>query len=173
MKKLTTTLGLSVAVALIAPAAWGITVFQDRAPTGAHYRQGASEPVCTINGLAVSCTGTQIAGVGNNDADVSLTVTYSATVQCRNHGGQIVDVKTQATSTIPAPDETTALRNGTLVVASFGTSNPPTTQTFINLATCPNPNWTKQLLGTPSVSSFTYTLTFQGYTAPAITVTYP
>lgn len=173
MKKLTTTLGLSVAAILIAPAAWGITVFQDRAPTGAHYRQGYSEPVCTINGLAVSCTGTQIAGVGNNDADVSLTVTYSATVQCKNHGGQIVDVKTQTTTSFPAPDETTAIRNGTLVVGSFGTSSPPTNQTFIDLASCPNGNWTKLLLGSPSVSSFTYTLTFQGYTAPAITVTYP
>jgi len=173
MRNLTITLGLSVATALLAPAAWGITVFQDRAPTGAHYRQGASEPVCTISGLAVNCTGTKIAGVGNNDADVNLTVTYSATVQCRNHGGQIVDVKTQSTVSTPAPDETTALRNGTLVVDAFGTSNPPTTQSFLDMASCPNGNWTKVLLGTPTVSSFTYTLTFQGYTAPAITVTYP
>jgi hypothetical protein len=174
MNKLTSaTLGLSLAAALAAPAAWGITVFTDRAPTGAHYRQGSGEPVCTISGLAVNCTGTQIAGVGNNDADVSLTVTYSATVQCRNRGGQIVDVKTQTTVSNPAPDETTEIRNGTLVVSPFSASNPPTNQTFLNLATCPNPNWTKVLLGTPTVTSFTYTLTFQGYTAPAITVTYP
>jgi hypothetical protein len=173
MKKLTSILGLSVAAALIAPAAWGLTVFPDRAPNGAHYRQGYGEPVCTISNLTVSCTGTQIAGIGNNDADLSLTVTYSATVRCRNHGGQIVDVKTQTTSTTPAPDDATALRNGTLVVAPFSTSNPPTSDTLVALATCPNPNWTKELLGTASVSSFTYTLTFQGYTAPAITITYP
>lgn len=178
MNKRTFIQGLSLAAVLIAPAAWGITVtgttvFQDRAPTGAHYRQGASVTQCTITGLAVDCTGTQIAGVGNNDADVSLTVTYDATVRCRNHGGQIVDVKTQTTVSTPAPDETTALRNGTLVVDAFGTSNPPTNQTFLDLAKCPNPNWTPELLGTPRVTSFTYTLTFQGYTAPAITVTYP
>jgi hypothetical protein len=174
MNKLTSkTLALSLVAALAAPAAWGTTVFPDRAPSGAHYRQNAGEPICTIYGLAVNCSGTQIAGVGNNDANVSLTVTYSATVQCKNNGGQIVDVKTQATSSMPAPDETTQLRNGTLVVSAFGTSNPPSNQTFMALATCPNTNWTKVLLGTATVTSYTYTLTFQGYTAPAITVTYP
>lgn len=172
-KLVSTTLGLSLTAALTAPAAWGITVFPDRAPNGAHYRQGASEPVCTISGLTVSCTGTQIAGVGNTDADVSLTVTYSATVQCQNNGGQIVDVKTQTTVSNPAPDEATEVRNGTLVVSPFSASNPPTNQTFVDLASCPNRNWTKVLLGTPTVSGYTYTLTFEGYTAPAIVVTYP
>lgn len=174
MNKLTsTTLGLSLAAAFAAPAAWGDTVFQDRAPTGAHYRQGYGEPVCSINGLAVSCTGTQIAGVGNNDAAVKLAVSYAATVQCRNNGGKIVDVKTQTTVSNPAPDETTEIRNGTLVVNPFSASNPPTNQTFYDLATCPNPNWTKVLLGTPRVTGYTYTLTFDGYQLPAITVTYP
>ncbi|WP_020652726.1 hypothetical protein [Massilia niastensis] len=158
---------------MTAPAAWSITVFEDRAPSGAHYRQNAGEPVCTVTNLVVSCTGTQIAGVGNNDADVRLTVSYSATVQCRNRGGQIVEVKTQSTSSTPAPDDTTELRNGTLVVAAFSAQNVPSNQAFENLAVCPNGNWTKVLLGTPRVTSFTYTLTFQGYTAPAITVTGP
>lgn len=165
-------LGLSLAAVLAAPAAWG-AVFQDRAPTGAHFRQGFGDPVCSINGLTVSCTGTEIAGVGNNDANVMLAVTYSATVQCRNNGGQIVDVKTQSTVSVPAPDETTEIRNGTLVVAPFSASNPPSNQTFLDLATCPNPNWTKVLLGTPTVTGYTYTLTFEGYSLPAITVSYP
>ena len=172
MNKMTSaTLGLSLAAALAAPASGAI--FQDRAPTGAHYRQGFGDPVCSISGLTVSCSGTEIAGVGNNDATVMLAVTYGATVQCRNNGGQIVDVKTQTTVSTPAPDATTEIRNGTLVVAPFSASNPPTNATFLALATCPNPNWTKVLLGTPTVTGYTYTLTFEGYTLPAITVSYP
>ena len=143
------------------------------APSGAHYRQGSREPTCSVSGISVSCTGTQIAGVGNTDATLLLSVSYSATVQCRNNGGQIVDVKTQGTSTTPAPDDATSLRNGTLTVSSFSASNVPTDEAFESRATCPNGNWTKELLGTATVSSFTYTLTFVGFSQPAITVTGP
>jgi len=149
------------------------TVNLENAPEGAHFRQGFGAPVCTISGLTVSCTGTQIGGVGNTDADVSLTITYAATVQCRNHGGQIVEVKTQSTTVAPAPDELTEVRNGTLIVGAFSASTVPTDETFEALATCPNGNWTKEVLGEPIVSSFTYTLTFEGFTEPAIIVTGP
>jgi len=149
------------------------TVNFANAPTGAHFRQNSGAPTCSISGITVSCTGTQIAGVGNTDATLVLTVTYAATVQCRNNGGQIVDVKTQGTTATPAPDDATQLRNGTLIVSSFSASTVPTTQSFLDQATCPNPNWTKVLLGSPTVTSFTYTLTFDGFTEPAITITGP
>jgi hypothetical protein len=149
------------------------TVNLENAPEGAHFRQGFSAPECIISGLTVSCSGTQIAGVGNTDADVSLAVTYAATVQCRNHGGQIVEVKTQSTTVAPAPDELTELRNGTLIVGAFSASSVPTDETFEALATCPNGNWTKEVLGDPSVSSFIYTLTFEGFSEPAISVSGP
>lgn len=144
------------------------------APQGAHYRQGFGDPVCTVSGLSVSCGGTQIAGIGNTDADVALSVSYSATVQCRNHGGKIVDVKTQVTTTNIAPDEVTEVRNGTLIVAPYSSgAATPSNDTFLGLATCPNPNWDKLLLGSPTVSSFRYTLTFDGFSDPAIVVTGP
>ena len=149
------------------------TVNFANAPSGAHYRQGSGDPVCTVIGITVSCTGTQIAGVGNTDADLSLTVRYAGTVQCRNHGGQIVEVKTQSATTTPAPDEATALRNGTLRVSSFSASNVPTDEQFEAQATCPNGNWTKELLGTATVLSFTYTLTFDGFNAPVVSITGP
>lgn len=142
------------------------------APSGAHYRNGFAEPTCGVGvaNLTVSCTGTAIAGVGNTDADLVLTARYSATVRCRNHGGQIVDVKTQ-TTTATSADNLTDLRNGTLYVSAI-TATSPTTQSFLDAATCPNRNWTKLLLpGTPALASFTYTLTFHGFTVPAITVT--
>jgi hypothetical protein len=148
-----------------------VTTFNDlTAPQGAHYRQGSGEPVCTVTGLIVSCTGTEIGGVGNTDATLLLDVSYTATVRCRNRGGNIVDVKTQTTTAISS-DDLTDVRNGTLFVSAVSSSSP-TTQSFLDAATCPNGNWTKLLLeGTPDVSSFTYTLTFDGFTQPAISVT--
>jgi len=157
----------------VRPPDLATTVNYANAPTGAHFRQGYSAPSCSIQGLTVTCTGTQIAGVGNTDADLLLTVSYAATVQCRNHGGQIVDVKTQGTTSAPAPDDATDVRNGTLIVRSFSASNVPTDATFEALAVCPNGNWTKEVLGDPSITSFTYTLTFDGFTSPFITVTGP
>lgn len=161
-------LKLLVAAALVVPTAWAATTFNSNtAPQGAHYRNGSSEPVCSVSGLTVSCTGTEIGGVGNTDADLLLSVTYSATVQCRNHGGKIVNVKTQ-TTTDSSSDDFTDVRNGTLYVSEISSSSP-TEQSLTQSATCPNGNWTKVLVpGSATVSSYRYTLTFQGYSSPAI-----
>lgn len=51
------------------------------------------------------------------------------------------------------------------------TSTAPTTQGFLNRATCPNGNWSKLLVpGSPSITSYSYTLTFYGFSEPAITL---
>jgi len=149
------------------------TVFSGQtAPNGAHYANGASEPRCSISGLGISCTGTQINGVGNTNADLLLDVTYSATCRCRNHGGQIVDVKTQVVDD-GAFDTGLAPKNGNLQVPPIdvSSSEAPSTQDFLDQATCPNGNWTKSLLaGTPTITSYSYTLTFVGFSAPVITL---
>jgi hypothetical protein len=142
------------------------------APAGAHYANGSSEPICTVDqsNLTVSCSGTAISGVGNTDANVRLVVSYSGTVQCKNKGGQIVDVKTQFTTTSGA-DSDTRVRNGTLTVAAI-TATGPSDQNFTSRATCPNGNWSKVLVeGSPTVTGFTYTLTFEGYVEPVISIT--
>ncbi|HEX5194319.1 MAG TPA: hypothetical protein VFW09_16085 [Solirubrobacteraceae bacterium] len=92
-------------------------------------------------------------------------------MQCRNHGGQIVDVKSQAES---APTTTGSLspKNGRLTVPSLNSGPVPSAADFEAMATCPNGNWTKELLsGTVTLSSFTYTLTFAGLSGPYITIT--
>src|SRR4051812_5723629 len=68
------------------------------APTGTHLQTGAIG--CSIDSSTglVSCTAFELAGVGNADATATLDASYTATVQCRNHGGQIVEVKSQAKS---------------------------------------------------------------------------
>jgi hypothetical protein len=172
MRKLST-IAFCALGALAFPTAWAVTNFGgNTAPAGAHYSQGSSEPTCSVSGLTVSCTGTSIGGVGNTDADLVLSASYSATVQCRNRGGQIVDVKTQFT-TSSSSDSDTRVRNGTLTVSPISLTGP-SDASFTSRATCPNGNWTKVLVeGSPSLTAFSYTLTFEGYLEPAITVTGP
>jgi hypothetical protein len=140
------------------------------APSGAHYRNGFSEPECGPDGAGgFSCTGTAIAGVGNTDATVLLSVSYSATVQCRNRGGKIVDVKTQTTTDVSS-DELTELRNGTLFVSAVSAA-APSAESLLAAASCPNGNWTKILVGgSASVTSYSYSLIFDGFSQPAISI---
>jgi hypothetical protein len=167
----TSTLALALTAALAGPAAWAETIYTN-GPSGAHYANGSAEPVCTVNASQdVSCTGTTIAGVGNTNAVATLSVTYSGTVQCRNHGGQIVDVKTQTTESTSTP-KLRPTRNGELVVSPL-TVTAPTAAELVADATCPNGNWTKELLGGPTLTSYVYTLVFAGYTQPFISIVGP
>jgi hypothetical protein len=162
---------LALAAALAAPAALAETIAAN-GPSGAHYANGSAEPVCTVDSaLNVSCTGTTIGGVGNTNATAILSATYSGTVQCRNHGGQIVDVKTQTTEATSSGTLRPS-RNGQLVVPSLSTT-APSAQELENAATCPNGNWTKELLGSPTLTNFVYTLTFAGFTQPYISIVGP
>lgn len=169
MSKLSiSTLSLTLVAALAAPVASAAVVFStSTAPSGAHLSNGSPQPSCTVTGTTVSCNSYKIGGVGNTDADLVLSATYSATVTCTNNGGKLVDVKTQTTTTNSGAD-LTDLRNGTLYVSAISVS-APTDQAFLDAATCPNGNWTKNLAnGSPAITSFSYTLTFQGYPAPAV-----
>lgn len=162
----------ALAVLAVSTAAWATTDFAN-APNGAHYKAPFVEPVCTLSGMSVSCTGTEIGGIGNRDADLVLSVSYAATVTCTNHGGKTVAVKTQVT-TASSDDDDTAPRNGTLYVDAISVSEPPTEQTFKDAARCPNGNWTKAIAAgtSPTVSGYTYTLTFDRFTNPFVSITY-
>ena len=143
------------------------------APNGTHLQTGTIG--CTVDPgtLLVTCSAYELGGVGNADAKATLNATYTATVQCRNHGGQIVDVKSQAES---APTTTGKLspKNGRLPVPLLSSGPVPSASDFTAMATCPNGNWTKELLnGTVALSSFTYTLSFKGFNGAYITITGP
>jgi hypothetical protein len=47
----------------------------------------------------------------------------------------------------------------------------PSEQQFLAQQTCPNPNWTPTIPGGITLSSFTYTVSFQGFSGPYITIT--
>lgn len=149
-------------------AAHAVTNFNN-APQGAHYAQGAGEPVCTLSGLTVTCTGTAIAGVGNTNATVTLAVTSTFTGVCHNPGvnNKVVDPFTESETTTTS-SVVTSTKNGRLVVPSQ-TATGTSSAEFLADFSCPNPNWTPEITGTSI--SYRYTLTFAGFAQPAILIT--
>jgi len=159
-----TTLVLTAGVGLAAT-----TFNASAAPNGTHVQSGT--PSCTQVGNTVNCTSYELAGVGNANATATLSATYSATVDCTNKGGKLVPVKSTVQS---APSTTGELepKNGRLAVPALSGPPAPTAASFLNAAVCPNGNWTKSLAGgSPTLESWTYTLTFTGFTGAYITIT--
>ena len=167
-------LGIAIAalssLALTVSLAAAATVFDSsQAPSGTHVQTGT--PICTISGLTVTCNSYELAGVGNTNARADLTASFSATVDCTNKGGNLVPVK----ASVQGASATTGQlepKNGRLTVPSLSTSGTPTDQQFTSQATCPNGNWTKSVRpGSVTLSGFTYTLTFAGFSGAYITIT--
>jgi Tfp pilus assembly protein PilW len=160
--------------AILFALATGITAAQaatnfNNAPNGAHYAKGSGEPVCTVTGTTVSCTGTAIEGVGNTNATVTLAVTSTISGVCHNPGtnSKVVEPFSRSVTTNTSSN-LTSTKNGRLVVpaqTTTGTSD----QQFLATFKCPNPNWTPEV--TSNVLSFRYTLVFAGFTDPAILIT--
>jgi hypothetical protein len=149
----------SVALAVINPA---------NAPSGTHLQSGAIGCAVGGDGLTVTCSSFELAGVGNTNADVALTATYSAVIDCRNPGGNVVE--SHETTFADSSEATVVSRkNGRLAVPA------QTVGPDLALAEpCPNPNWTPEFHpGTLTLDSFTYTLTFAGFTEPYIEITGP
>lgn len=152
-------LSASVALAAINPA---------NGPTGAHFQAGTSA-VCTTSGTTVNCTSYQVAGVGNANATASLIANYTANVTCSNKGtNPNNDVESQATSfSTNTTSGNLNPKNGRLTVPALSTSAP----TAPPAGSCPNGNWTAAFAsGSPTLVSFSYTLTFAGFTDPWLTL---
>lgn len=174
MRRLGLVVGLVLALFGFASSAQAATTIDfSNAPQGTHFVTGTPEPSCTVTGLVVSCNSYELAGVGNTNAEATLVATFTATVQCRNNGGQIVEVKSQV---VGAESSTGQLepKNGRLAVPALTSAPAPSDDQFTAQAVCPNRNWTKEVLaGSQQVSGFTYELTFAGFDAPAISITQP
>jgi len=134
------------------------------APGSSHLTSGS--PSCTVNAnRSIDCSAYVLGGVGHTNATVDLAANYSATIDCTNHGGNLVESHT----TTFAADSTATVastRNGQLSVPAQSVSP------FSAPQVCPNPNWTPSIRGgTVTLNSFTYTLTFAGFSSPYITIT--
>jgi hypothetical protein len=134
------------------------------APGSSHLTSGT--PSCTVNAdRSIDCSAYVLGGVGNTNATVSLAANYSATIDCTNKGGNLVE---SHTTTFAATSSATvaSTRNGQLSVPAQSVSP------FGAPQVCPNPNWTPSIrTGTVTLDSFTYTLTFAGFASPYITIT--
>ncbi len=156
-------------VAALATGALAATIINpDNAPSGTHLQSGAIGCDVGDDGLTVSCTAFELAGVGNTNAVETLRATYSGVVDCRNHGGNVVESHETTFDAVDS-DLLRPSRNGRLRVSAQSVGPD------IDLAEpCPNPNWTPEFHeGSPTLDSFSYTLTFAGFTDPYITITGP
>jgi hypothetical protein len=165
---------LSVGFAASAAQAVGTPVFNEAAaPEGTHVQTGT--PLCafsTTDPLAVVCDSFELAGVGNVDATATLVATYSATINCTNRGGNLVEVHSQAVTTSATTGEISPV-NGRLTIPSL-TSDVPTAEEILLQADCPNPNWTPSVeAGSITLVSSVYTVTFEGFEGAFITIIDP
>lgn len=130
-----------------------------------HIQKGSPQCHCNADG-STTCSSFQICGVGNTNANANLNNDFSATVKCQNKGGNIVEVKTQ-TITASSSAFNIQSRNGCLTVPQLKTS-VPSDQSFTQSATCPNGNWKKILESNTITSTFSYDVTFNGFTCPFV-----
>jgi hypothetical protein len=156
--------------ALAALATISTNINPANAPTGTHFKSGTA--TCSVSGTTVSCSGYTLAGVGNANATATLNATYTATVVCINGGSNPSDSQHQGSFTETPTTGSLQPKNGNLTVPPLSAS-APTEQQFLAQQTCPNPNWTPTIPGGITLSSFTYTLTFAGFSGAYITITGP
>jgi hypothetical protein len=161
--------GFSASAAL----ATGTPVFNEAAaPQGTHVQTGTPSCSFAADGLTVVCSSFELAGVGNTDATATLTTVYSATINCTNRGGNLVEVHSQAVTTSTTTGEISPV-NGRLTVPSL-TSDVPTAAEILEQADCPNPNWTPSVqAGSITLVSSVYTVTFEGFSGAYITIVDP
>ena len=145
------------------------TIDAENAKSGTHLQAGSIG--CTVGAdLSVSCSGFELAGVGHTNADVVLTANYTATVDCYNPGVNPNNPIESHETTFSAEDSfnVTSTKNGRMLVRAASVDPNAVAQG------CPNPNWTPTIReGTLALTSFSYSLTFAGFTDPYILVTGP
>ena len=112
-----------------------------------HFKKGGT-PTCTITGSGSSQTvvcGAALAGLGNGDLTVNVTVEGFAVYQCQNKGGNIAPGQNKVLvgpQTVPTTIPTAQVKNGTVKF----TTDPNTLTAAPTVsgaeAGCANPNWT-------------------------------
>jgi hypothetical protein len=153
---------LLTALAAVPALADGTPVFDPTAaPSGTHVQTGSPSCAFGENGLDVICSSYELAGVGGRDATATLDATYSATIDCRNNGGNVVATKTGTFTSTSETDELSP-KNGRLTVPEL-TVTAPSEEEFLAQQRCPNPNWTPEIQEGTTITlvSSLYTLVFE------------
>jgi hypothetical protein len=136
------------------------------APGSSHLASGTVQ--CVVNAdLSINCSPYVLGGVGHTNATVSLVASYSAIIDCFNPGTNPQNPIESHTANFSQSSTATvaSTKNGQLNVPARSVSP------FSAPQVCPNPNWTPQIrAGSLVLNSFTYTLTFAGFSSPYITI---
>jgi hypothetical protein len=161
------------ALAAVAPGTYTPTAgsFNSaNAPGSSHLSSGTVQ--CVVNAdRSIDCSNYVLGGVGHTNATVSLTASYSATIDCNNPSEKNRNNPIEShTSNFSTSDtlNVASSRNGQLRV--------PTREAdpFAAPQVCPNDSWVPEIrTGTVTLNSFTYTLTFAGFSSPYITIKSP
>jgi hypothetical protein len=111
-----------------------------------HFKHGG-EPTCMISGTGatktVTCTGV-LAGLGNEDLLLNVTLSGFALYQCQNPGGNPSPGQNrvlEGPTTTPTLVESDQIKNGNLEFTAPGTLTAAATVSGA-AAGCPNPGWT-------------------------------
>ena len=161
----------SAASAQVDPGTYGATFDDADAPSGTHVANNSDDPTCTVaDNLDVNCDNYVLGGVGNRNATASLVASYSAIIDCNNPGNNPNNPIESHQATFEDSDDALVLpgRNGQLRVGALEASAGSVGQV------CPNARWLPEIReGTLVLESFTYTLTFDGFDEPYITISEP
>jgi hypothetical protein len=150
------------------------TIDDANAPSGTHLQTGTIGCSVGTDDVTVTCSTFELAGVGHTNANLHYEANYTAIVDCFNPGNpsnRNNPIESHVASFSDVRDiALTSSKNGRLRVP--GVSSGP--ETVVDEATCPNPNWDPVIrAGTLELVSFTYSLTFEGFTDPYILLTGP
>ena len=140
------------------------------APGSSHLSSGS--PSCTVNAdRSIDCSAYVLGGVGHTNADLLLTANYSATIDCNNPSEKNRNNPIESHTTtfsVDQPATLTSSRNGQLRVPTESVSP------FSAPQVCPNTSWVPEIRGgTVTLNSFSYTLTFEDFSSPYITIKSP
>ena len=97
-----------------------------------------------------------------------MAVTASVTGACHNPGNFMIVTPFTRTLTETTTTTVVSTKNGRLTIPAQ--SETITSAEALADFTCPNPNWTPEVTDI-TISSFTYSVTFAGFTEPAILIT--
>jgi hypothetical protein len=163
----------AVAFSASAALATGTPTFNEAAaPQGTHVQTGTPSCSFAADGLTVVCSSFELAGVGNTNATATLVTVYSATINCTNRGGNLVEAHNQDVTTDTTTGELSP-ENGRLTIPSL-TSPAPTEADILEQASCPNPNWTPSVAsGSIALVSSLYTVHFTGFEGSYIIIVDP
>jgi hypothetical protein len=120
---------------------------------------------CTDIGTQLECDA-KVAGLGGTTFELDISAPGTAIVECTNPGGNVApgqDTDIEATGTsgpLPTP------RNGSFTFRDVTTDTP----TVPNFPTCPNPQWTANVVDVVFDGTATLTLSEDGIVSDTIVV---